>query len=285
MCRDGVDQMLRDAETALSELAPDSSWRPAALLMQGSAYSLLGDDVKADAILWQTVDEARRRGSSETRVVALSERSLIAMARDDHIAAGELAREAHEIVATEQLQEYPSSAIELAASARVLLRHGQWDDARKHLMAARRVTQRLTEAVPWLSVQTRLELARAYVTLRDTEGARALLAEARTIQDARPELGVLGKQTRELHEEIDAVPEQGRGAVTGLTAAELRLMPLLATHLSFREIAEKLHVSRNTIKTQAISVYRKLGVSSRSDAIAEAVRLGLRDSDTSGWAA
>jgi LuxR family maltose regulon positive regulatory protein len=62
-------------------------------------------------------------------------------------------------------------------------------------------------------------------------------------------------------------------------------MPLLATHLSFREIAEKLHVSRNTIKTQAISVYRKLGVSSRSDAIAEAVRIGLRDDDTSGWAA
>ena len=73
------------------------------------------------------------------------------------------------------------------------------------------------------------------------------------------------------------MPELSRGAVTGLTAAELRLMPLLATHLSFREIAEKLHVSRNTIKTQAISVYRKLGVSSRSDAIAEAVRIGLRD--------
>ena len=77
------------------------------------------------------------------------------------------------------------------------------------------------------------------------------------------------------------MPELARGAVTGLTAAELRLMPLLATHLSFREIAEKLHVSRNTIKTQAISVYRKLGVSSRSDAIAEAVRIGLRESETS----
>jgi LuxR family maltose regulon positive regulatory protein len=55
------------------------------------------------------------------------------------------------------------------------------------------------------------------------------------------------------------------------------LLPLLATHLSFREIAEELCVSRNTIKTQAISVYRKLGVSSRSAAIAEAQRLGLDD--------
>jgi LuxR family transcriptional regulator, maltose regulon positive regulatory protein len=55
---------------------------------------------------------------------------------------------------------------------------------------------------------------------------------------------------------------------------------LLATHLSFREIADQLHVSRNTIKTQAISVYRKLGVSSRSDAISEAKRLGLGGAET-----
>ena len=61
----------------------------------------------------------------------------------------------------------------------------------------------------------------------------------------------------------------------GLTRAELRLLPLLATHLSFREIGARLYVSRNTVKTQAISVYRKLGVSSRSDAIEHAVRLGL----------
>ena len=54
-------------------------------------------------------------------------------------------------------------------------------------------------------------------------------------------------------------------------------MPFLATHLSFREIGETLFVSRNTVKTQAISVYRKLGVSSRSEAIARAAELGLFD--------
>jgi LuxR family maltose regulon positive regulatory protein len=64
---------------------------------------------------------------------------------------------------------------------------------------------------------------------------------------------------------------------SGLTTAELRLMPLLTTHLSFREIAEQLSVSRNTVKTQAISVYRKLNVSSRSEAIAYARGLGLVD--------
>jgi LuxR family maltose regulon positive regulatory protein len=52
---------------------------------------------------------------------------------------------------------------------------------------------------------------------------------------------------------------------------------MLSTHLSFKEIGERLHVSRNTIKTQAISVYRKLGVSSRSEAVALAEDLGLAE--------
>ena len=52
-------------------------------------------------------------------------------------------------------------------------------------------------------------------------------------------------------------------------------MPFLSSHLSFREIGEQLFVSRNTVKTQAISIYRKLGVSSRSEAISRAADLGL----------
>ena len=67
----------------------------------------------------------------------------------------------------------------------------------------------------------------------------------------------------------------GRLGESGLTAAELRLLPLLPTHLTFRAIGERLFVSRNTVKTQAISLYRKLGVTSRSEAIEKASRLGL----------
>ena len=58
-------------------------------------------------------------------------------------------------------------------------------------------------------------------------------------------------------------------------AALERLLPLLATHLTFPEIGERLFVSRNTVKTQAISIYQKLAVSSRSDAIERARTCGL----------
>jgi LuxR family maltose regulon positive regulatory protein len=74
------------------------------------------------------------------------------------------------------------------------------------------------------------------------------------------------------------MPQAQDGVSSGLTRAELRLLPWLSTHLSFKEIGERLHVSRNTIKTQAISAYRKLGVSSRSEAVTIAEDLGLIES-------
>jgi ATP/maltotriose-dependent transcriptional regulator MalT len=62
---------------------------------------------------------------------------------------------------------------------------------------------------------------------------------------------------------------------SALTGAELRLLPLLATHLSFPEIAEEFFLSRNTIKAQAMSIYQKLGASSRSQAVTRSRELGL----------
>ena len=67
------------------------------------------------------------------------------------------------------------------------------------------------------------------------------------------------------------------GATGGspLTAAELRLLPYLQTHLTIRQIAERLFVSRNTVSSELSSVYRKLGVNSRGDAVEQATATGL----------
>ena len=62
-----------------------------------------------------------------------------------------------------------------------------------------------------------------------------------------------------------------------LTEAELRVLPLLASHLTIAEIADRQFVSRATVKTQAISIYRKLGVTGRSEAVERAAEVGLID--------
>jgi LuxR family maltose regulon positive regulatory protein len=283
MCADGPERMLAKTEAALAELPSEHPWQPWALVVNGAAHLLLGEDDRADRVLATAAEASDAIGRAEIRALAISERSLLAAGRDDE-EAEILALEAHRLIEDGQLDAYTTSALDLAATARALLRHGRWDEARRQLTTTERLTASLTHAIPWLSVQVRLELGRAYVTLRDRNGAQGLLDETREILSLRPSLGVLGKQVAELEAEIEVMPRAAGGGGSGLTRAELRLLPLLSTHLSFREIGERLFVSRNTIKTQAISVYRKLGVSSRSDAIARAGELGLVEDATGGAA-
>jgi DNA-binding CsgD family transcriptional regulator len=63
--------------------------------------------------------------------------------------------------------------------------------------------------------------------------------------------------------------------VEGLSVAERRVLQYLRTHLTLAEIGARLFVSRNTVKSQAISIYRKLGVSCRSEAVRIAVEADL----------
>jgi LuxR family maltose regulon positive regulatory protein len=277
LCQDGVYQMIADAESALAGMKRDNPVRPDAVMVLGAGYMLLGQAERADAILAEAASEAERVGATDTQVVAIGERSLIAAAQNDLSAAEQLAVDAHALIEKGNVEGYGTSALALAASARAQLRQGRWEEARADLDKVRRLTSSVgRDLLPWFAVQTRLEFARAYLALRETGVVRSLLAEIRELLRERPHVGVLVDETEALEREVEALPDSQR-ASAGLTPAELRLLPLLATHLSFREIGAELFVSRNTIKTQAISIYRKLGVTSRSEAIKCAMQLGLID--------
>ena len=125
-----------------------------------------------------------------------------------------------------------------------------------------------------LSVQTLLELARTYVALEDPAGAREVLRQAHDILQKRPNLGVLPKEVDELESKLDTMRSGNVGA-SSLTAAELRLVPFLPTHLTYPQVGARLHLSRNTVKSQAVSIYQKLGVSSRNEAIERLHDIGL----------
>ena len=90
-----------------------------------------------------------------------------------------------------------------------------------------------------------------------------------------PGLGTLVGQAQALRARLSQERGSSAPGASALTAAELRLLPLLSTHLSFPEIAAQMFLSRNTIKSQAISIYRKLGASSRSQAVVRSRELGL----------
>ena len=91
----------------------------------------------------------------------------------------------------------------------------------------------------------------------------------------RPGLGNLVREAQVLRARLADERDSSPPGASALTAAELRLLPLLSTHLSFPEIAGELFLSRHTIKSQAYSIYRKPGASSRSQAVARSRELGL----------
>jgi LuxR family maltose regulon positive regulatory protein len=271
-CREGAEQMLVDADAALAALPAESRLRASCLALRGLALMLAGH-AEADAVFADAAAIAGQLGIPDVHALALSERSLLA--RDDHAAAEALAAEALAVIEEGCNESYPLSALTYAASARALLRHGRWDHARAQLALALDLVPQLTEILPWAAVQTRLELAHAFLALRDDAAAKSLLDDARRVLKQRPGLGVLAAEADALARELATIHHDAGDRGQGLTTAELRLLPMLSTHMSFREIGDRLFVSRNTIKTQAISVYRKLGVSTRSAAVERAQHLGL----------
>ena len=64
-------------------------------------------------------------------------------------------------------------------------------------------------------------------------------------------------------------------APESLTAREVAVLRLLGGTLSLREIGQELYVSSNTIKTHTQAIYRKLGVSTRHDAVQRGRHRGI----------
>jgi LuxR family maltose regulon positive regulatory protein len=135
----------------------------------------------------------------------------------------------------------------------------------------------LTDFMPWYDVEARAVLARAALRIGDVVGARTLLAEASRGLAAVPGAAVLEGWIAEAWQGADRFSVASIVGPSSLTTAELRVLGLMPTHLSFREIAARLHVSANTVKTQAHAVYRKLDASCRSEAVTQARALGLLD--------
>jgi LuxR family maltose regulon positive regulatory protein len=276
-CRDGADQMLDDTTAACGALPPGASWRPAAMLAHGVALLLAGDAARAERALVEAVELAAAAEASELRIVGLCCLALLVIAGDAHLDADAFAAEAAAAAAADPPARSVVALLVEAVAARNAARRDDTAEAAAALERAEQLLDYATPAVPWLAALALLELAHVRVTLADAEGARVLLRRVADIFRVRPRLGVLVQRSAELDQRTHTLAGPAGRWACSLTPAESRLLPLLATHLSFREIGERLYVSRNTVKTQAIAVYRKFGVTSRSAAISRAIELGFID--------
>jgi len=275
LCRGGPDQMRADAELAAKTMAAGSFFQAAATLYLATAHLMAGDNDRADLLFEDQVAQGRVLGGLIGACIALAERALLAIGQGAWDQAGRYLAQSRSVAREAHLEEYPPVAIMHAVGARIALHQGDQANVAAELTCAQRLRPDLTYAIPYLAVQVRIELARCYLALLDTAAARTLLHEADEILRRRPGLGVFVQQAKELRAELARVKGNAAPGASALTAAELRVLPMLGTHLSLPEIAGEMFLSRNTIRSQAYSIYRKLGVSSRSQAVAQAGKLGL----------
>ena len=275
LCRRGVEQMRADADEAVRRFAAQSFVTPAPAFLQGIARVLCGDLDGGDESLEDGVSVGEEVGAHEDVALALCERSLVAIARGDWGRAEALAGQAAAVLRRAGIEDSYAAPLVCAVQARTAIHRGDVSAARRELVCAQRLRPLLTYALPYFAVQARIELARVHLALADLAGAKTLMREVDEVLRRRPGLGNLAGEARALRARLSEERGSNAPGASALTAAELRLLPLLATHLSFPEIAGELFLSPNTIKSQAISIYRKLGASSRSQAVARSRELGL----------
>jgi LuxR family maltose regulon positive regulatory protein len=272
-CARGVVEMGRDAAVAGERLAPGSPLRATALALEGVAAYLGGRPDAAGPVWAHAIDVAVDRGAHVAVATVAALQAMVALERGDEPGAAERIAVARRAVEDHQLEEYGHSALVFAVAARVAVHGGDLAGARQDITRAVRLRPLLTYAIPWTALHL-VQIGQAGLELADPTGARVVWREIDHILRLRPDLGVIGEQAAALGVRIETI-RHGTAGASSITAAELRLLPFLATHLSFREIGERVHVSRHTVKSQAIAVYRKLGVTSRSEAIERINEIGL----------
>jgi len=273
LCRDGIAEMRRDARMAWDGLSPVHPFRATALYTEGLSYLMEDDPGRAEPILARSLDAADDVAPPLAALI-LAQQCDLAAQRNSWPEVTSLAQRAVTIVQAGHFDDYWSSAIVYAWAARAALHQGNISPGRFYLGRAARLRPLLTYMLPVVSVQALLEMAHSYITLADPAGAAAVLTQAERILQQRPDLGVLPPRAAELRAALATIKADAAGP-SALTAAELRLLPLLPTHLPFPEIAAQMHLSPHTIRSQAISIYRKLGATSRTQAVTRARELGL----------
>jgi LuxR family transcriptional regulator, maltose regulon positive regulatory protein len=275
MCAAGPEAMMADAAFAVAQEPAWSPFRATALWLLAQAHLLAGHAEQACACFAEASAMAAEMGNFDTIPSAESQVAWLAMDRDDWQEAAGRLEHALATVEEKRLHDYVYSIPASVAAARLSLHNGDLKEAHWRLAAAMRARPVATHLLPYLAVRLRLHLAKLYLGIADAGTAHQLLREADGILTQRPALGTLVDEVRDFRGVLTSSAACGQACSLPLTPAELRLLPYLQTHLTADMIAKRLYVSIHTVKTEIKPIYRKLGVSSRDDAVRKATAMGL----------
>ena len=274
MAPDGIPQMLRDAELGCAcEKRMGAHWVLSARRAMGAACLLLGRPHEAIAILQESLALSTDRPElSHTRVFTLGYLVFAAAELGKRRDAQRWAVEASWLTSQQHLHDTIYGAIAYTAGALAHNQRGDQTEAARQLENVRRLRPLLLVG-PWLNADLALRCADISLDLGDVAGALDHAQVASDVLQGYPDAGTLPARLQRLQARIR------RGQDYGLTPAELRLITFLPTHHSLQDIADRLHLARPTVKTHVASIYSKLGVTCRTDAVEIIEQAGLESTE------
>jgi ATP/maltotriose-dependent transcriptional regulator MalT len=269
----GIVQAARRAGT----LDPDQTSPQAALVRMGLGHGLYisGDSSGARRALEGALPLIRA-DQPLPRIVALSMLSVVSVDEERLGEAESLAREAYALADNYGLQGIPQAALAYIALGRVLAERGKLDEAEKELVSGLSVRRMFPDLSPWATLLGLLPLAQVRSARGDRAGARTVLAEARTIMKPfADDAGIFPELLERQERKLRTNKERDGHLNEELTERELDVLRLLEGALATQQMADSLYVAPSTVRTHIKSIYRKLGVTSRKEAVQEAYAKGL----------
>lgn len=270
---DGIEGAVADAEQVRAAGGPgENAWWATATVVAGGALVQDGQGDAARGLL----DAALPWVGDAPALAAVAEAqlALLDLEDDDLDEAARRSGRALGLAEEHNLGGIGAIFAVFAIGALVAARRGQLGQAEACTRTTQRMLVQMRGVAPRAHLFCSVTLARAAEARGAHREARGFLADAMRIRNQGARAGGVESQLDALRARLAGTDRSTTGLVVPLTAAELRVLAHLPTHRSMQEIADRLTISRNTAKTHTAAIYRKLAVTSRSEAVDEAHRLG-----------
>ena len=261
------------ARGAYSHL-PHGEWRALACLALG-ANMYLGGQGGAIDLMREALFESAVVRATTLQATAAASLAIVLDIEGSADEAAELSGRALRLLSTPLGMNSSAAAVSLGIASLVDARSGRHDEAAERVRAARAKLAKFDRCAPWFNILGLIPLVRTSLLLDDAATALELWHELDRKMTSQDDNTPLTRHIDELGAAVRAADDDFATRTWALTPGELRVMNYLPTNLSLADIATRLYISRNTVKSHAAAIYRKFGTTSRKDAVDRARAAGL----------
>ncbi len=255
-------------------LLPAGPFQAFAAVVLGANRYIAGDERGLDT-LRQALFENDVGDWSILNAMAAAALAIVLDLEGQRDEAAELSTRAVELLATRAGETYPATGFTMAIASLLDARAGRNQQATERIELSLNRLDALDNCAPWYRILGLVTLIRGCLLLDNPQTAGDLLQQLELSMTIQDQSTPFARHVDGLHNSVQAANELRAERLWSLTAAELRVAQYLPTNLSLSDIATRLYVSRNTVKSHAAAIYRKLGTSSRGEAVRRARSAGL----------